>query len=297
MEMDVADQASEQSAVERIASKFGFPQQAEPEAPEGAEEATSEEAALAEIEWNGKKYSVDPELREAFMKNEDYTRKTQELAEQRRAYDHAAELARNAQIERQFSDSIRPEQQEISVIDAYLQQMGKLNWQSMSTEDILRNKIEIDNVRERRAALEKSVTDKRDKFNQDIQARISELRGKAREMASKSIKGFSEDAEKSMREFAKAEGLTEAEVDNVLLDPRSFRLIWKAMQFDKVQQNAKPATQAVKGVLKPGAASEKMPAKTAAALNFAKNMKAAKSSGEKARVIEDRLGSMFARHS
>jgi hypothetical protein len=235
-------------------------------------------------------------LKEAVMRTDDYTRKTQEVAEQRRSLDQMRELAQTRQLEAAFSDSISDERREISVIDAYLAQVSKLDWAQMSAEQMLRQRLEMDQIRDRKATLEKSVGEKRSKFTGDMQAKIQELRGKSKELASKSIPGFSEETEKGMRDYAKSEGLTEAEIDNVLLDPRSYKVIWKAMQFDKVKAGTQKVAAATERVLRPGAAGERMPAATAEKLNFQKAMKAAgNNSNAKARVIEQRLMGVFAK--
>lgn len=165
----------------------------------------------------------------------------------------------------------------------------------MSTDQMLRQKVEIDNIKDRRTAIHQSVTEKKGQFDESMKARIAELRTKSRDLASKSIKGFSEDTEKAMREFARAEGLTDAETDNVLLDPRSYRVIYKAMQYDKVQSAAQTPVQTKTGILRPGASGERMSSGKAAELNFRKAMNGAKTSSQKARVIEDRLAGAFAK--
>jgi hypothetical protein len=286
------DQAPEQSVADRVASKFGFPNASEqPETQ--VEDSPAVESDLAELEWEGSKYQVPAKLKDAFMKNEDYTRKTQDLSEQRKSLDHMREVATNAQLEKIFGDSVSQEHQELSVIDAYLQQVKALDWQSMTSEQLLRHKIEVDNIKERRQALQDSISGKRNHFNNEVKTKMGEMRSKARELATKSIPGFNEETEKAMRAFAMSEGLTESEVDNVLLDPRSYKVLWKAAQFDKVQAGTAKAVEKATPVLKPGAANERMPAKTATDLNLRKEMKSAKTSGDKARIIEARLANAF----
>lgn len=286
-----------QSVEERImASLGGLPGQAE-EAPAETTEVVDD--GLDTLDWEGQTIKVPKGLKEAVMRTDDYTRKTQELAEARRAVDQVQELAKTQQLESSFRESIQAESQELHVIEAYLAQAAKMNWAEMSAEQMLRQRLEIDGIKERKAALQSSISEKRGKFQTELQARISDLRGKSRELASKSIQGFSEDTEKSMREYAKTEGLTDQEIDNVLLDPRSYKVIWKAMQFDKVKAGTGKAQEAASRadrVLRPGAAGERMPAKTAANLNFQKAMKAAgNDSGAKARVIEQRLTGVFSK--
>jgi len=292
-EETTTDQATEQSVEDRIAGKFGL--QALTEETPAGESQTETVPDFAELDWEGQKIQVPVGLKDAFMRNEDYTKKTQELAEQRRSLDQMRELAQQGQLQSTFIESIAPEQQEIAVIDAYLQQAGKLDWSQMSTDQMLRHKVEIDSIKERRAQLTSSIGEKRAKFTTEMKAKIDELRGKSRELASKSIAGFTEETEKAMRAYAKSEGLSEAELDNVLLDARSYKIIWKAMQFDKVQAGVGKATTAAQKVVRPGAGSERMPQATADKLNFNKAMKQAKTSGEKARVIETRLEGIFAK--
>ena len=288
--MPVADQApveQVQSVEDRIASRFGETPKEQP-----AEEAPAED--LFELDFGGEKYQLPAKLKESFMLQKDYTQKTQEIAEQRRAYEHTSELAKSAQLERAFHESIGAEQQELSVIDAYLQQMQKANWSEMSTDQVLKTKIELDNVKERKATLKESIADKRGKFDTEMKARISELRTKAKELASKSISGFSEEAEKSMRSYASSVGLTEAEIDNVLLDPRSFRVIHDAMQYQKVASAAKPAL-AKPSVLKPGPASERMPQEVVDKFAYQKAIAKAKSKTEVNQLIEERLSKLYAK--
>lgn len=289
MENEVTDQASGQSVEDRLlnalSSSLG-------ESAEGETETPAVDDAFAELEFDGLKFKVPVKAKDAFMKNEDYTRKTQELAEQRRSVDHVHELAKQRQLESAFTESVANEHREISVIDAYLAQAKSLNWANMSTEDILRAKVELDNVKERRAQLQESIQGKRTKFMEEVSARMKEMRGKSRELASKSIQGFSEEAEKSMRSYAAEAGLSEAEIDNVLLDPRSFRIIWEASQYRKVQASASKVDEKTK-LLKPGAASERMPDDVKDKLNFRKAMKSAKTSTEKAAHIENRLAGLF----
>lgn len=293
---ETTDQAQEQSVTDRIAGKFGFPQQEETETAVAEVAAENAEPDLFEVDWeDGQKYRIPAPLKDAFLRQSDYTQKTQALADERRSVDHIRETAQQANIDRVFNESIAAENQELSVIEAYLQQAGKLDWSQMSTEQMLRHKVEMDTVRERKAQLEKATQGKRAKFDQDVKAKMTELRQKAREIATKSIPGFSEEAEKALRASAKSEGLNDSEIDSVLLDPRSYRILWKAAQFDKVQsgtQKAQAAANKAEKVLKPGA-SNPMPPETAAKLNFRKAMKSAHTSGDKARVIEDRLTGIF----
>jgi hypothetical protein len=288
----MTDETTEQSAEERIAAKFGFPGQTQT-GPEviTTPETTVEEAepTTADIEWDGEKYTVPLKLKDAFMRNEDYTRKTQELADQRRVLDQNRELMTRAQLDGQFQESVADEVRQLSVIDAYLSQASKLDWRNMSMEQMFKQRLEIDQVKEQRVAIKESIDGKRVKHQEEMKSKLSELRAKSRELAAKSIPNFSEETEKSIRGYAASEGLSDAEIDNVLLDPRSAKVLWKASQFDKVRAGTAKAVEATTKVVRPGATSEKMPEAVRAKLDMRKAMAKAETSGDKARIIEERL--------
>lgn len=290
---EVIDAAPQElSAMDKLAGMFSKPAKGVSVAAEEPANETVTDDSIAELTWGEKTYSVPKELKDAFMRNEDYTVKTQKLADQMRDLEQVKTVAQTRQMESAFNESINAEQQEIAVIDAYLQQAQKMDWSTLNTDQMLRAKVEIDNVKERKALLRQSIDDKRGKFQTDVRARMDELRAKSRDMASKSIPNYGEDTEKAMRVFAKSEGLADSEIDNVLLDARSQKIIWKAMQFDKVQANT-GKVDSIQRTLKPGAASERMPQNVRERLDYGKAMKTARTSGDKARVIEGRLQGMF----
>ena len=289
MSDEVIDQAATQSMEDKILSRLGgLP-------TEPALETETVDDGLADLPWDGQTYRVPKPLKDAFMRNEDYTRKTQDLAEQRKSVEVVREIAAQKQLEGAFGETIAQESQELNVIDAYFKQVGQINWAGMTSEQMMRTKIEMDGIKDRRAALQQSIEAKKGAFHESMNQKFKELRGKARDIASKSIPGFVEQTEKEMTQFAVSQGLTEKEVDSVLLDPRSYSIVWKAMQFDKVQKGTGKAVESVTQVLRPGVASDRTPHAANAQRNFNKAMAEAKGSGEKARIIEQKLAGVFAK--
>jgi tetrahydromethanopterin S-methyltransferase subunit G len=286
------DAPVEQAISDKIAAKFGFPGEAEEAAPEAVAEAPVDDG-LDEIEWEGAKWKGPKGIKDALMRNSDYTTKTQALSEQMRAIEHSRELMTQSQMDGAFRQSIDGETRELAVIEAYLQEAKKTNWGNMPMDQMVRARHELDQIKERRDDLNKAIEGKRAKFNEDFKSKLSELRTKSRELAAKSIPGFSEETEKAIRSYAMTEGLSESEVDNVLLDPRSAKVLWKASQFDKIKAGTTKAVDAVGKVVKPGAANEKMPQNVVDKLNFRKAMNKAETSGQKAQLIEKRLAGMF----
>jgi hypothetical protein len=289
----MTDEVAESSMMDRIAGAMGFPGQAEEAAAAEAPEAPAADADFAEIDWDGGKFKVPQALKDAFMRNQDYTQKTQTLAEQQRALEHSRELMTRAQMDAQFRESVSAETKELAVIEAYLKEADKINWRGMDVPTMLQTQRELQQIERRRADLDKAIESKRVQFNDTMKSKLSELRAKSRELAAKSIPGFSEETEKAVHSYARSEGLTDSEIENVLLDPRSAKVLWKAMQFDKVKAGSAKAAETATKALKPGASHEKMPEEVKSKLNYRKEMKGAKNSAEKAQIIEGRLQGLF----
>ncbi len=286
---DELESPAEVSALDRISAHLGLPAN-EPEPVAPTSEAAPEDA---EIEWEGVRFKAPAKIKEALMKGEDYTRKTSELAEQRRALEQAKELSTQSQLESAFKDSVADEIREIALRDAYLARADKIDWGAMTMEQMVRQKHEIDTIERERNRIQKSVDDKRARFSDEMKSKFSELRAKSRELAAKSIPGFSEETEKAIRTHANSHGLTDQEVDSVLLDPRSAKILWEASQYAKVKAGTTQAVESATRVVKPGASNEKMPQSVVDKLNYNKAIKKAVTSGDKAQLIEARLMGMF----
>src|SRR5450631_913062 len=97
--------AAESVALDRVANALGL----STEQPQVEGTQVEAEPELAELEWDGIKFSVPAKAKDAFMQREDYTRKTQELAGQRRDVEHIREAAQQVELQRAFTDSIGPE--------------------------------------------------------------------------------------------------------------------------------------------------------------------------------------------
>jgi hypothetical protein len=287
-----------------MAAKFGFPsQEAERQAEKVADGVETVADApitedIFELELDGAKYSLPSKLKDAFMQHKDYTQKTQELAEQRKTLEQARELSQQGQLQTAFESSVAEELREIALRDAYLSRVKNIDWSAMNTDQMLRQKHEIDVIKDERDNLKQSVQDKRAKFSEDMKTRFTELRAKSRELAAKSIPGFNEETDKAIRAHAQTHGLSDQEIDNVLLDPRSAKILWEASQFAKVRAGTTKAVDTVTNkVVKPGASTERMPQQVIDKFNFAKAMKKAVTSGEKANLIEERMVGVFAKRN
>jgi hypothetical protein len=268
------------------------PEQSDEPAPEEASApAEPTEAEWEEIDYEGEKYKLPAKLKDAVLRQQDYTKKTQEVAEQKRLYEQSLQNAKLWQLEQQFSQSVAPEFQSLSQLDAVLKQYDSLDWRSMSTDDIVRTRMDMDRVKEQRTEAQKAIELKRAQFQQQVGAAQQELVKKGHETLSKMIPGWNETLAKDVLKYAMDDGYTKAEVDSIL-DPRNVKTLWKAMQYDKLQQSAKAKVKEVKSVKT--TPTQPMDTRTKDYLNFRKALqKAPRGSEQHKALLQDRVASLF----
>jgi hypothetical protein len=85
-----------------------------------------------ELDLNGKKYRVNKELKPLLMMQQDYTRKTQEVAETRKALE-----ARQAEIEQQAKSvqELNEDRKKLVVLDDWLSRQARVNWPQLLRDD------------------------------------------------------------------------------------------------------------------------------------------------------------------
>ena len=294
------DQATEQSMEDRIANQFGITDDAPQEIPvegqdEGEPSETPEESADVEIEYEGETFKIPKKLEKAILQERDYTRKQQELADQRRQVEHERKVGQAHVMERQFHESVAGEIKQVEALDGYLKHLEGIDVRTLPIDDQIAHLAELSRVPRQREMLLKHIEGKRTEFERGVQDKINEIRQSARDALSKQIPGFNDEIMASLRNHAKTLGFTEQDVDGITSDPRSSSVLYKAMRFDQLQANKdaaiKKATSASPAI-KPGS-SNPMPQQVKDKLSFRKAMNAAPNSQAKARLIEQRLAKSF----
>ena len=308
------EQAPTPSIEERAAAAFGnfmgFEKKPEPnEAPaqepeaellKNESEATPSEETqqtaeeVFEFEHEGTKYALPKALERAVQNMRDYTQKTQSVAEQRKTFETLAEQSRIANMQAEFNKEISQELQQLQAFDAVLSQQSQVDWSSMTTEEMLKRKLQIDQWKEQRDAIRSGLESKYREWTGKRDEAIKALRAKANETAASRIPGWNEATQKAVREHALSEGYTEVELEQAGLDPRHWVTLWKASQFDQLKAKAAKTVTDVKSVKT--TPSNPMPQAVKDKLAFNKQLqKTAPNSSERKKLVENRIGAMFTR--
>lgn len=259
----------------------------EPE-PSQTDEPTA--PPLEEVEYEGETFQVPPKLKEAIIRQSDYTKKTQEVAEQRRTMELAQREAQITRLAEQFQKDTAQEHKQLEAIEWALQQ--PVDWSKMSTDEALRHKLTLDGWRDQKVALEKSIAEKRQEWDKKQNDEYVKLVNDSLGIVAKRIPGWGPQLAKAVTEHALSEGYTDHELRRANTDPRLAITLWKAQQYDQARKSAQPAVAAAKAA-KVGP-SNPMPANVKSKLNFQKAV--ARTEGkpqERKAAVEARVQEIF----
>jgi hypothetical protein len=244
-----------------------------------------------EVEYEGELYQVPPKLKEAIIRQSDYTKKTQEVAEQRKLVEHQQAQLRAAAMNQEFQQAIAPQLHEIAQIESQLAQYDKVNWREIPADDRTLHMLEMQRLEKLHAEKVKGIESKRSEHQQKFNEQLQKLQSEAAAVLKSRIPGWGDETAKGVREWALSNGFTQDEISSIH-DPRHAEVLWKASQYDKARSNAKPAVQQAKAA-KP-TSSNPMPQQVKDKLAFHKQLnKTQPGSAERRRVVEGRAAKIF----
>lgn len=220
-------------------------QQPEPE-PEDEDE---------QVEFEGKEYKVPKELKEALLRQSDYTRKTQEVAEQRREIEQKAQLLeqREAAMSAQFEKAV-----EMRMIHDKLAQFKAIDWQSLAdTDPVQATKLNLAYQQLQQQANEKyaELQQARVQAEQLTQTQRQQMLAEAQKDLMQRLPNFGAETAEKIKTAARQYGISDAELNNVI-DPRYVHILHDAMQWRALQAQKPKAMQKVaeaQRVVKPAA--------------------------------------------
>jgi hypothetical protein len=236
------------------------PVQAETETNDDEQpEAAPEDDGNDDFDVDGNVYRIPRELKakvsewkEGHLRTQDYTRKTQELADITR---QAQLMAETIQHRQQIDRETESERGELIKVRADLDQYKKVDWNSLDSDTIQKLVLQRDALKERAEELKTSIDTKTAEFKTKFETNRKKAIEEGFKFLQKVVPSFNEESVKSARSGALNNGYTEGELDNVY-DARFVALSWKAAQYDKLQSGKSAAVASVQKappVVKPGA--------------------------------------------
>ena len=244
------------------------------EAPVEAEE--SDEPEYVEVEYDGAVYEVPANLKDALLRQSDYTQKTQEVAAQRKEIETRLGALQSKLGEFEFANSIQEDVLKVQQLDQTATQYHQYlrdNIDQLSSTDIEKIRFAIEEAKSERDSLANSIQGKHAEFQQAQQQSYQELLNKGTEVLRQKIPGWGKEQQAQVRDYALSNGFTEAEL-NTVVDPRHVEILYKASQYDKLKSGAAPAVKKVQSApaIKPKA-RDPMPKETRQKLDLKNKLK------------------------
>jgi hypothetical protein len=188
---------------------------------------------MEEIEHEGIKAKVPKEMKDAFLRQQDYTRKTQEVAEQRRQIEaQAAEIQRQSAFQQQNIAEVA----RIVSLDSQLAEYSKIDWNTLIAQNPQQAFALDRQMRElqgQKAQLAQSLTQKQQQQALvEQQATAKRIQEGQRELE-REIKGWSPELATKLTEHGRKLGFP-AEVLNGVTQPAFVKTLHKAYLYDQL---------------------------------------------------------------
>ena len=227
----------------------------EPEEEEEADEAEEEseetdgedEEELYAVTVNGEERAVSlDELLSGYSRQSDYTRKTQEIASERKGMEELQQQYNShvAQIQQERQHYVEALTNMISSQGSELEQYSNIDWDTLRESD----PIEYDTAKEQYREAQERVQGMQYQQQQASQAQQAEMRKAHHQMVQvergKLVEALPEwndpDKQKELSEnlqsYARDQGFSQQEL-NSLVDHRSVLVLLKAKQYDQLQNS------------------------------------------------------------
>lgn len=219
------------------------------------DQPNAEDDDLEDIEWDGIKARVPPAIKAGLMRTADYTRKTQEVAEERKALE-----ARSQTIAQQAEtvEALQADYGKVHALDAQVKAFEAITWDDLdreaaASEDPISAQAEINKL-ERQF---RRLVAERDGAQKDLDGKVSERRLQSeREAATATqetfrqlsdpktgIKGWGQEKATTLANLAMSEGVTVEEIKQA--DARTWKLLDRLHRAETQAKQTSRASQHV----------------------------------------------------
>lgn len=228
---------------------------------DGAPDEGQPEDDTEEVDWDGAKYRVPKPLKDALLRQADYTRKTQELAEQRRTVEqHFTALTQQAELQQATLEH----RVNLRTVEQQLQQFQNTDWSAYSAnygaEATAAAMASWQQYRDAKAELEGAIAKTESEARQISERSTANAIAQAEQVLSREIEGWSPQLVTTLAGYAAENfGITPQELrDSVIntdgtADTRTFKVLARLhkaetelaqlkAQTTKAQQAAKQAS-------------------------------------------------------
>jgi hypothetical protein len=270
MSTEQAAPASEASVEDRLASFFGGGEVTPKEEPEPQEQEVLSQDEPAEVEtavaedvgfdWtadDGEVIKVPSKAKDALLRRDDYTRKTQEVAGLAQA---AQDRLQYAEAREQIMSAVLEDVGKLNVLQADLKRYQDADWSAIYSADpgqafkLQQQMRDLERQINEQQGVIRSKADNLQKASSDHANKQWQL---AEEGVRRRIGNITQEDNLAMARAVRELGFDEKEFKTRFADPRIIHAVYKAAKWDALQSGKPAAVQkagAAPPVIKPGAA-------------------------------------------
>jgi hypothetical protein len=190
-----------------------------------------------EVKYEGKTYQVPPELRDALLRQADYTRKTQEVAQSRKALtaEKAAHDQKVSWARAHMLDAAR-----VVALNDQLAQFDQVDWRALQKQDpsraqaLLQVRARLKDMRDRAA---RAWTDKAKEHASHSQRTTARRMNEVSAHLPRLIADWSPELDAKLMQYGTAQGLSHPEMTQATLqNPAFVKLLHKAHLSDEAEK-------------------------------------------------------------
>ncbi|HWK64132.1 MAG TPA: hypothetical protein VNS34_04285 [Rhizobiaceae bacterium] len=183
--------------------------------------------AFETIEYDGRQYQVPAALKGGFLMQADYTRKTQELAEQRRGLEDVASHVRQ---QAQVSEEEITSRAALVALDTALEQYAHVDWDQLAANDptgAQQHWMRYQTLKEQRGQIAEDLHHRQGWRTQMAQQETARRFEETQDFARRHIKGWSPELDLQIIEFARSKGATDQNLRDAM-SPLVYNLLYLA---------------------------------------------------------------------
>ena len=197
-----------------------------------------------DLEIDGQVHTLPAALKGAFLRQADYTRKTQELAQHRRAMMAERQMA-TAQA--QAAGQASHDQVQLAALDHQLAEFSDVDWQAYAAQDAhgaqaLWSRFQA--MAQARDGLARALAHHAERGEMQAAREAAEKMAETGRALQQQIEGWSPEVAAKLVDYARAFGVTNDELAQ-MADPRLWKLLHKAYHADQTSRNEGAAGAAV----------------------------------------------------
>lgn len=241
--------------------------EAEAEAEETAEQ---QEARRLKLKHNGEEVELDEaEVINLAQQGYDYTKKTQQLAEERKQVETYAQAIKaqeqTFQQQVQLQSALIQEIAKVTALDEQLAAYNQVDWNALSDSDPVQAQklfFQYNQLQSQRQQLAGTITVKQSEIQGAMAERIRQQTMIGLEQLKKEVPDWGEAKVREVRDTAKNYGFSDQELSGIT-DPRYVKVLLDAAQWRKLQTEKPTVTKKVataSAPVKPGAKDGKVAA-------------------------------------